>query len=555
MASDGQASHRNEVDLLLSKLKHLNITKSIYYDSTCPIAQGGFGDIFKGCYKREDGAELCVAIKRLRVYLDGGRDVTKIFRREIMAWSRLKHPNILPLVGYTLEETGDDSSRLPSLISEWMENGNILDFVTRRPDCNIEKLILGMAEGLAYLHANKTVHSDFKSGNVLISSNQDALISDFGAAHVSYDTQRNGASSTVTGPRGTARWLAYELLAHSEQYEAPTYESDTWSFGMTVYEVLTQEIPYAQFKHEGQIALAIIQKRLPSLSIQLQQGRWGQLCDICRDCWRLDPIQRPTMAAIAQRTKAGYLRNVEPTYQSDTSMPISIRGRPFSMPGHIPLDHKALTIFFRSRHDDHIHSVHQSGITHALDFPMDIEAETPHVLDVLIAVCMPHATCKMDGFSDCKSLLYPPNLSLTTTLELSSHPILATIRTTLFAHLTSNQYLVAVKDTMQLVPAGGHMCPQRYSTQEANKVATLVITLPSQFSGGALTVHNLERNEENYYSGDEKLGDVEWTAFLADCGYEVETVRKGIRLMISYNVLLRTHGSLASPDPTNTASE
>ncbi|EJD05064.1 kinase-like protein, partial [Fomitiporia mediterranea MF3/22] len=151
-----------------------------------------------------------------------------------------------------LEETGG-SSRLPSLVSEWMENGNILEFVQSNPDCDINGLALGMAEGLAYLHANGVVHSDFKSGNVLISSTREALISDFGAAHVSNDTQVAGISSTVTGTRGTSRWLAYELLANSEQYQTATMESDTWSFGMTLLELLTGDQPYSHLKRDGQV--------------------------------------------------------------------------------------------------------------------------------------------------------------------------------------------------------------------------------------------------------------------------------------------------------------
>ncbi|EJD01863.1 uncharacterized protein FOMMEDRAFT_134522 [Fomitiporia mediterranea MF3/22] len=224
-------------------------------------------------------------------------------------------------------------------------------------------------------------------------------------------------------------------------------------------------------------------------------------------------------------------------YQHNVSTLMAAKARPFSISGHIPLDPKALMVFFRS----------QSGITHALDFPIDVEVEAPPSLDVLIAACKPHATCEMDGFSDRESLYYPPNLSLTTTLELAGHPILEAIRTTLFPRLASGQYLVAVRDVMQLVPTGGHMCPQRRLTQEEGKVATLVVTLPVRFRGGALTVHDFEGNEEKYYGRGGKPGDLEWTAFLADCDHEVETVHRGVRLTISYNVLLRTYGPSPSP--------
>lgn len=156
----------------------------------------------------------------------------------------------------------------------------------------------------------------------------------------------------------------------------------------------------------------------------------------------------------------------------------------------------------------------------------------------------------MDGFSDRESLYYPASLPLTSTLELANHPILDAIRTALFPRLATGQYLVAVRDLMEIVPTGGHMCPQRRLPQEEGKVATIIVTLPVRFRGGALVIHDFEGNEEKYYGRGGKPGDLEWTAFLADCDHEVETVQRGVRLTISYNVFLRTFG----PSPTPSQS-
>ena len=91
------------------------------------------------------------------------------------------------------------------------------------------------------------------------------------------------------------------------------------------------------------------------------------------------------------------------------------------------------------------------------------------------------------------------------------------------------------------------MCPQRRLTKEEDKVATIIVTLPVRFRGGALVVHDFEGNEEKYYGRGGKPGDLEWTAFLADCDHEVETVHRGVRLTIAYNVVLRTFGPSPSP--------
>ncbi|EJD07094.1 kinase-like protein [Fomitiporia mediterranea MF3/22] len=327
-----QTAQHIEVDQLLIDLRYLDLTGSVEYDSQCPIAQGGFGDIYKGRCRRKDDTECrhCrVAIKRLRIYLDGGRDV---FRREIRAWSKLSHPNVLPLAGYMLEETGG-LSRLPSLVSEWMENGNILEFVKSNRDCDINRLAHGMAEGLAYLHANGVIHSDFKSGNVLISSTYEALICDFGAAHVTQDAQAAGVSSTVTGARGSCRWLAYELLADSEQYQTATKESDTWSFGMTLLEVLTGDQPYSHLKRDGQVIVAITQKILPSPPTEgLIIGTRSQLWEVCMSCWRWEPSHRPTMTVIALRLGA-----VLPSKQQESD--------PVLLSAHVNTSHQSSPFF------------------------------------------------------------------------------------------------------------------------------------------------------------------------------------------------------------------
>ena len=91
------------------------------------------------------------------------------------------------------------------------------------------------------------------------------------------------------------------------------------------------------------------------------------------------------------------------------------------------------------------------------------------------------------------------------------------------------------------------MCPQRRLTQEEGKVATIIVTLPVRFRGGALTVHDFEGNEEKYYGRGGKPGSLEWTAFLADCDHEIETVKRGVRLMITYTVFMRTFGPSPSP--------
>jgi hypothetical protein len=194
----------------------------------------------------------------------------------------------------------------------------------------------------------------------------------------------------------------------------------------------------------------------------------------------------------------------------------------------------------------------QSGITHSLDFPIDIDYDTPPALDVLIAACRPHPQIREDAEGD--SLFYPGNLPLTTSLELSNHPILEAVRNTLFPTLPGGHYLQAVRDKLDVIPTGAGMDVQALPGDQ--RVATVVVTLPVRFRGGSFTVHPPEGGDEQFLGRGGKSGHMEWIAYLADCMAEVEPVQKGCRVMVSYAVHLKSFGpSGLSPDPLITPND
>ncbi|EJC98173.1 kinase-like protein [Fomitiporia mediterranea MF3/22] len=154
---------------------------------------------------------------------------TQLLEQEVYVWSKLKHENLLPLVGYAFDvENGH-----PMLVSEWMENGSAWVYARETLQCDLLRLVTGIARGLAYLHERDIVHSDIKSDNVLVSDSGDARICDFG-----YTRMIDASKSLVnlsTGIKGTPQYLAYELLADPSKYTKHSKESDVWAFGITVF--------------------------------------------------------------------------------------------------------------------------------------------------------------------------------------------------------------------------------------------------------------------------------------------------------------------------------
>jgi hypothetical protein len=178
----------------------------------------------------------------------------------------------------------------------------------------------------------------------------------------------------------------------------------------------------------------------------------------------------------------------------------------------------------------------------------------PPSLDVLIGACRPHSVSGLEDFSEHESLFYPPHLPLTTTLEIANHPILEAIRSTLFPTLPTGHYLTAIRDKLQIwLKGSGMRAPKRPTDM---RVATVLVTLPVRFRGGDLVVRSPDGHEEKYHGRQGKPGDMEWTAFMADCDHEIEPVTKGCRMTISYAVHLRSFGPAAiQPDPLITPSD
>ncbi|KAH9947860.1 hypothetical protein B0H21DRAFT_691224 [Amylocystis lapponica] len=256
----------------------------------------------------------------------------------------------------------------------------------------------------------------------------------------------------------------------------------------------------------------------------------------------------------ARRRTTSLNEDNEAAFRASVVGLLKSKARPIAVSGRIPVDPSVLTLFFRSKASIPLTDLpEQSGITHSLDFPVDIDYDMPPALDVLIAACKPHLS-GLDDYPENESLYYPSNLPLTTTLEIANHPIIEAVRNTLFPALPTGHYLTAVRDKLEICLKGNRIPIQPRPND--NRVATILVTLPVRFRGGALSVHNVDGTDEKFYGRGGKGGDMEWTAFMSDCDHEVETVRAGCRLTVSYSVQLRSFGPAGiQPDPLITPSD
>ncbi|XP_039140726.1 receptor-like serine/threonine-protein kinase SD1-8 [Dioscorea cayenensis subsp. rotundata] len=228
-AADLEEDIRGNGELELIQLQWSTLMEATHkFAKTNIVGKGGFGLVYKG--KLTEGLEI--AIKRLSGNSSQGVDE---FKNEVTFIGKLQHRNLVRLLGYCIQ--GDEKI----LVYEYMPNGSLdaflfdkekrvhLDWQTRF------HIIVGIARGLLYLHQDsrlRIIHRDLKASNILLDSEMNPKISDFGLA-------RNfGEHETMTKTRkivGTYGYMAPEYALNG----VFSVKSDVFSFGVLILEIIS----------------------------------------------------------------------------------------------------------------------------------------------------------------------------------------------------------------------------------------------------------------------------------------------------------------------------
>ncbi|OAX32268.1 kinase-like protein, partial [Rhizopogon vinicolor AM-OR11-026] len=187
-------------------------------------------------------------------------------RRELKICLRLKHPNILPVHGYT-----SGFGPFMAIVSPWADNGNLTTYLESE-DTSLTIIkrfqLRDIATGLQYLHTNNVIHGDLTGPNVLIHGDGTACLADFGLSLLYSDIVSISQASWTSAFHGNFRWLAPELLGMSEDNlpVRPRKYSDIYSFGGVMLQVLTSKVPY-YYLREPAVILSISTGIKPSRSL------------------------------------------------------------------------------------------------------------------------------------------------------------------------------------------------------------------------------------------------------------------------------------------------
>ncbi|PWA92710.1 serine/threonine-protein kinase, active site protein [Artemisia annua] len=219
-------AHTFGPDLFDFKLSELRaITQN--FSSNFLLGEGGFGTVHKGYLDdnmRSGLKEQAVAVKLLDIEgLQGHRE----WLAEVIFLGQLRHPNLVKLIGYCCEE----EERL--LVYEFMPRGSLENHLFKRisvclPWGSRLKIAIGAAKGLAFLHGAESpvIYRDFKTSNILLDSDFNAKLSDFGLATMGPEGSNTHVTTRVMGTYGyaapeyvnTGITLIYPLNTMNEQY-------------------------------------------------------------------------------------------------------------------------------------------------------------------------------------------------------------------------------------------------------------------------------------------------------------------------------------------------
>ncbi|XP_008576232.1 PREDICTED: non-receptor tyrosine-protein kinase TYK2 [Galeopterus variegatus] len=273
-----------------SKVFHKRYLKKIR-----DLGEGHFGKVSLYCYDpTNDGTGEMVAVKALKA--GSGPQLCYGWRREIDILRTLDHEHIVKYKG-CCEDQGEKSVQL---VMEYVPLGSLRDYLPRH-SVGLAQLLLfaqQICEGMAYLHAQHYIHRDLAARNVLLDNDRLVKIGDFGLAkavpegHEYYCVREDGDSPVF--------WYAPECLKECKFY----YASDVWSFGVTLYELLTHcdssQSPPSKFIEligptQGQMTI-------PRLIELLDQGERLPQPDKCpyevyllmKNCWETEASFRPT---------------------------------------------------------------------------------------------------------------------------------------------------------------------------------------------------------------------------------------------------------------------
>lgn len=278
-------------DIFDESLSHLRLdAKSLHIHSN--LGQGFFADTYQATYSPPEGHSIEVAVKRIVLASFRQQSDLALFVKEVGIWSRLDHPHLVQLLGYTINNSERYSVMellglsLHDALAQERQQKLDLPFDSRVAYAQ------HVASALAYMHdySPPVLHRDLTPANVLLSRDYSfAKVGDFGLAR-----EALSEGMTMTSAVGNCVCMAPEVFNGGKYHSS----ADVYSYGMLLYQLFVNPPDICQgFSPQVWASLASQERRRPPLEPLTQLGTLGELIQAC---WHHEPRARPTFRDIVE---------------------------------------------------------------------------------------------------------------------------------------------------------------------------------------------------------------------------------------------------------------
>jgi len=196
------------------------------------LGQGGMATVYKAYHASLD---RYVAIKVLHPAFNEDNTFEARFQREARVVARLEHANIVPVYDYAEHE------KRPYLVMKYIEGDTLKARMGKGPLSSeeIRKIVDAVGSALAYAHKQGILHRDIKPSNVLVATDGQMYLADFGLARIAQSGESTLSSDMIMG---TPQYISPEQAMGKKDLDAGT---DIYSFGVMLYEMVVGQVPFS----------------------------------------------------------------------------------------------------------------------------------------------------------------------------------------------------------------------------------------------------------------------------------------------------------------------
>lgn len=218
------------------------------------IGEGGMANVYLAY---DTILDRNVAVKILRGDLSNDEKFVRRFQREALSASSLSHQNIVEVY-----DVGEDNGEY-YIVMEYIEGKHLKELIKKRGHLTLSEtvdIMLQLTDGMSVAHDSYIIHRDIKPQNIMILENGLVKITDFGIAMAMNATQLTQTNSVM----GSVHYLPPEQASG----QGSTLQSDIYSMGIVMYELLTGELPF-RGDNAVEIALKQLKEPIPDISEKL----------------------------------------------------------------------------------------------------------------------------------------------------------------------------------------------------------------------------------------------------------------------------------------------